>query len=193
MDRLGGSLSTHTARIRVIIVKHLWLLRHAKSSWDHPGLPDTERPLAPRGRRAAELLAAHLAASDIRPAAVLCSSSLRTRETLAAILPALGDTLEIHIERELYGAGSAELLERLGRVPNRASSVMLIGHNPSIQYLALKLATTGPALAALREKFPTGALATVEIEVERWRDVTDGKATATGLVTPRSLETGVGG
>ena len=70
---------------------------------------------------------------------------------------------------------------------------MLIGHNPGIQYLALELATTGPALAALREKFPTGALATVEIEVERWRDVTDGKATATGLVTPRSLETGAGG
>jgi phosphohistidine phosphatase len=68
---------------------------------------------------------------------------------------------------------------------------MLIGHNPGIQDLALGLATTGPALAAL-EKFPTGALATVEIEVERWRDVADGKATATGLVTPRSLESGAG-
>ena len=177
----------------MIAVKRLWLLRHAKSSWDDPGLPDTDRPLAPRGQRAAELLAAHLAASDIRPATVLCSSSLRTRETLATILPALGDALEIHIERELYGAGPAALLERLGRVPNRALSVMLIGHNPGIQYLALELATTGPALAALRERFPTGALATVEIEVERWRDITDGKATATGLVTPRSLETGPGG
>jgi phosphohistidine phosphatase len=174
----------------VITLKRLWLLRHAKSSWDHPGLPDTDRPLAPRGQRAAELLAAHLAASDIQPAAVLCSSSLRTRETLAAILPALGDALEIHIERELYGAGAAELLERLRRVPNRASSVMLIGHNPGIQDLALELATTGPALAALGDKFPTGALATVEIEVERWRDVADGNATASDLVTPRSLETG---
>ena len=123
----------------MIAVKRLWLLRHAKSSWDDPGLPDTDRPLAPRGQRAAELLAAHLAASDIRPATVLCSSSLRTRETLATILPALGDALEIHIERELYGAGPAALLERLGRVPNRALSVMLIGHNPGIQYLALEL------------------------------------------------------
>jgi phosphohistidine phosphatase len=87
-------------------VKRLWLLRHAKSSWDDPGLPDPDRPLAPRGRRAAELLAAHLAASDVRPGVVLCSSSLRTRQTLAAILPALGDTLQIRIERELYGAGA---------------------------------------------------------------------------------------
>jgi phosphohistidine phosphatase len=94
-------------------VKRLWLLRHAKSSWDDPGLPDPDRPLAPRGRRAAELLAAHLAASDLRPGVVLCSSSLRTRQTLAAILPALGDALQIRIERELYGAGAAQLLERL--------------------------------------------------------------------------------
>jgi len=188
MDRLGGSLSTHAPRIRLIAVKRIWLLRHAKSSWDHPGLPDTERPLAPRGRRAAELLAAHVAASDVRPAVVLCSSSLRTRETLAAILPALGDALEVRIERALYGAGAARLLERLRRVPDGASSAMLIGHNPGIQDLALGLATTGPALAALREKFPTGALATVEIEVERWRDLADGTATATVLVTPRSLD-----
>jgi phosphohistidine phosphatase len=169
-------------------VKRVWLLRHAKSSWDDPGLPDADRPLAPRGRRAAELLAAHLATSDVRPAVVLCSSSLRTRETLAAILPALGDALEIRIERTLYGAGAAQLLERLRQVPNRASSVMLVGHNPGIQDLALGLAMSGPALAALREKFPTGALATVEVNVGRWRDVDDGKATAAVLVTPRSLE-----
>jgi len=129
-----------------------------------------------------------VAASDVRPAVVLCSSSLRTRETLAAILPALGDALEVRIERALYGAGAARLLERLRRVPDGASSAMLIGHNPGIQDLALGLATTGPALAALREKFPTGALATVEIEVERWRDLADGTATATVLVTPRSLD-----
>jgi phosphohistidine phosphatase len=173
-------------------VKHLWLLRHAKSSWDDPSLPDTDRPLAPRGRRAAELLAAHLAGSDVRPSVVLCSSSLRTRETLAAILPALGDALEVRIERALYGAGAAELLQRLRQVSNRASSVMLIGHNPGIQDLALGLASSGPALASLHEKFPTGALATVDVEVERWRDVDNRTAVATNLVTPRSLECGAG-
>ena len=169
-------------------MKRLWLLRHAKSSWDDPGLPDPDRPLAPRGRRAAELLAAHLAASDLRPGVVLCSSSLRTRQTLAAILPALGDALQIRIERELYGAGAAQLLERLQRLPDRVSSAMLIGHNPGIQDLALALAAGGPVLAGLEDKFPTGALATLEVDVERWRDLDHGTATATALVTPRSLE-----
>jgi phosphohistidine phosphatase len=173
-------------------VKRLWLLRHAKSSWDDPGLPDPDRPLAPRGWRAAKLLAAHLAVSEVRPGVVLCSSSLRTRQTLAAILPALGDALEIRIERELYGAGAAQLLERLRQVSNRVSSVMLIAHNPGIQDLALALAAGGPAPAGLQEKFPTGALATVEFDIERWRDLDHGIATATGLVTPRSLESGPG-
>jgi phosphohistidine phosphatase len=169
-------------------VKRLWLLRHAKSSWDQPGLPDADRPLAPRGRRAAELLAAHLAAAEVRPTVVLCSSSLRTRETLAAILPALGDALEIRIEQALYGAGAAQLLDRLRQVSNKASSAMLIAHNPGTQDLALALAVGGPALAGLREKFPTGALATLEVDAERWRDLDHGTATATILVTPRSLE-----
>ena len=173
-------------------MKRLWLLRHAKSSWDDPGLPDPDRPLAPRGRRAAEVLAAHLAASDVRPGVVLCSSSLRTRQTLAAILPALGDAFEIRIERALYGAGATQLLERLRQVSNRVSSVMMIAHNPGIQDLALALAAGGPALAGLREKFPTGALATVELDVERWRDLDHGMAAATALVTPRSLESGSG-
>jgi phosphohistidine phosphatase len=169
-------------------VKRLWLLRHAKSSWDDPGLPDPDRPLAPRGRRAAELLAAHLAAADVRPSVVLCSSSLRTRQTLAAILPTLGDALEIRIEQALYAAGAAQLLDRLGRLPNRMSSAMVIAHNPGIQDLALALAAGGPALAGLREKVPTGALATLELDVERWRDLDQGTATATTLVTPRALE-----
>jgi phosphohistidine phosphatase len=169
-------------------VKRLWLLRHAKSSWDDLSLPDADRPLAPRGRRAVELMAAHLAATDVRPSVVLCSSSLRTRQTLAAILPALGDALEIHIERALYGAGATQVLEQLRRLPDTAPAAMLIAHNPGIQDLALALATGGPALAGLRERFPTGALATLELDIEHWGDVDTGIATATTLVTPRSLE-----
>ena len=169
------------------------MLRHAKSSWDQPGLADADRPLAPRGRRAAELLAAHLAALEVRPAVVLCSSSLRTRETLAAILPALGDALEIRIERELYGAGAAQLLDQLRQVSNKASSAMVIAHNPGTQDLALALAARGPALAGLGEKFPTGALATLELDIERWRNLDYGTGTAVALVTPRSLESQMGG
>src|SRR4029450_3659362 len=94
----------------------------------------------------------------------------------------------IGAERELHGAGGAELLDRLRQVSNRASSAMLIGHNPGIQDLALALAAGAPALAGLREKFPTGALATVELDGERWLDIDNG--TVPALVTPRSLDAG---
>jgi phosphohistidine phosphatase len=69
---------------------------------------------------------------------------------------------------------------------------MVIAHNPGSQDLALALAAGGPALAGLGEKFPTGALATLELDVERWRDLDHGMATATALVTPRSLESRAG-
>src|SRR4029453_12785732 len=111
------------------IVKRLLLLRHAKSSWDEPGLADHNRPLAPRGRRAAESMARHLRDDRISPALVLCSSARRTRETLEL----LGVVEEVRIERALYGASEDELLDRLQRVPETLDSVMLVGHNPAVQ------------------------------------------------------------
>ena len=71
--------------------KHLYLLRHAKSSWDDPGLADRDRPLAPRGRRAAKAMGDHLRREHIAPAVVLCSSARRAEETLERIAPSLSD------------------------------------------------------------------------------------------------------
>jgi phosphohistidine phosphatase len=121
----------------------LYLLRHAKSSWGDPGLEDRDRPLNSRGRRAARLVAEHLRAEGVSPELVLCSASLRTRQTLAAILPALDGEVEARIEDALYSAGAEELLERLRSVPASTSSVLVIGHNPGLHELALSLAGTG--------------------------------------------------
>jgi len=77
-------------------VKRLYLLRHAKSSWSDPSLADEERPLAPRGRKAAKKMAKELRRREIRPKLVLCSSSRRTQETLELIGSSLGDpTIEV--------------------------------------------------------------------------------------------------
>jgi phosphohistidine phosphatase len=73
-------------------MKQLFLLRHAKSSWDDSELVDHDRPLAPRGRRAVKLIAEHLRREGVTPDLVLCSSALRTRETLEGIAPALGES-----------------------------------------------------------------------------------------------------
>ena len=72
-------------------MKRVWLLRHAKSSWDDELLGDHERPLAPRGRKAAARIARWAAANGLRPDLVLCSTAVRARATLEIVLPELGD------------------------------------------------------------------------------------------------------
>jgi phosphohistidine phosphatase len=167
-------------------VKRLFLLRHAKSSWDDPGLADHDRPLAPRGKRAAKVIAEHLREERIAPDLVLCSSSRRTRETLDRIASALGDEVRVEIERELYAASADRLLERLRALDDDVESVMLIGHNPGIEQLALSLAGDGEKLADVRRKYPTAALATLEFK-GRWSELQPGTARLADFVKPKQL------
>lgn len=161
--------------------KQLFLLRHAKSSWDDATLADHDRPLAGRGRKAAKVMAEHLRLEKIDPALVLCSSARRTRETLERVSPG-GDVL---IEAELYGATEDALLERLRRVPSDVGSVMLIGHNPAMECLALRLAGQGD-VSRMGSKFPTAALATLTFEGD-WTDLGPGRAELVSFVTPKEL------
>jgi phosphohistidine phosphatase len=159
--------------------RRLYLLRHAKSSWDDRALRDHDRPLAPRGRRAAKAIGRHLRDQGIEPALVLCSSAVRTRQTLERL------GLSGQLEPELYGAGADALLARLHAVPAAVPSVMLIGHNPAIQQLALLLAAGGRELEA---KFPTAAIATLSFTGRDWAALGPGTAELVGFVRPRDLE-----
>jgi phosphohistidine phosphatase len=161
----------------------LYLLRHAKSSWKDHGLADHDRPLAPRGRRAAKAIGRYLRDQGIEPELVLCSSATRARETLERIALA-----RAQIEPELYRAGADTLAARLHQVPAAVASVMLIGHNPGMQELALLLARPGPELGELEAKFPTGALATLALPGPDWRTLDRGTAELIGFVRPRDLE-----
>ena len=166
-------------------MKRLFLLRHAKSSWDDPGLDDHDRPLAARGRRASALIAEHLRREQIEPALVLCSSARRTRETLERVTPQL-DPAEVRIERGLYGASSEDLLQRLRRVPDEVESVMLVGHQPAIQELALDLASGGSELEQVKAKFPTAALATLTF-AGAWSELGHRGAELVAYVRPKQL------
>ena len=169
-------------------VRYLYLLRHAKSSWDDPGVEDHDRPLSPRGRKAARKMAEHLRSSGVQPALVLCSSALRARQTLERVAPAFGDVVSIKVERSLYGADEGDLLARLRRVAASVPSVMVIGHNPSLQFLALTLAARGNQRDRLEAKFPTCALAALRVLEAPWKDLDRGRAELVGLVVPRDLE-----
>jgi phosphohistidine phosphatase len=165
----------------------LYLLRHAKSSWSDPTLPDRARPLAKRGRRDAKRIAKHLRRTGIEPELVLCSSAERTRETLELVRPALRAAVEVRLEEELYAASSDELLERLRVIPERVASVMLIGHNPGLQDLALVLASTGTQLERLEAKFPTAALATLTLPNTTWERLSGADAVLAAYVVPKQL------
>jgi phosphohistidine phosphatase len=168
--------------------RRLFVLRHAKSSWDNPGLDDHERPLAPRGRRALEVMSSHVRANGIAPAVVLCSTSRRTRETLEGI----GVGGEHLIEPGLYSATCEELLARLRELPDGVSSAMLIGHNPAMQLIVLRLSNQGgpdvddPRRDAIKRKFPTGALATLSFDCA-WSDLASGRARLEEFVTPKGF------
>ena len=163
------------------------MLRHAKSSWADPTLADHDRPLAPRGRRAAKQIADHVRSEAVHPTLVLCSSARRARETLAELKPALGDRAEVLVTDDLYGADAGEILHRLGEVDQNTASVMIVGHNPGLHDLALELTGDGDAAAIsqLHTKFPTGALATLQLGRIRWDELAAGQAYLATLVLPR--------
>ncbi|MGH2945214.1 MAG: phosphohistidine phosphatase SixA [Solirubrobacteraceae bacterium] len=167
-------------------MKRLYLLRHAKSSWKEPGLSDHDRPLAGRGRRAANAIARHLREQGIEPQLVLCSPARRARETLEPIEPALGRRA-VRVEPELYGASVGALLEQLRAVRDDLESVMLVGHNPGLQQLALALARPAPELDELEAKYPTAALVTLAFPGPSWRDLDRDTADLVGFVRPRDL------
>ncbi len=162
------------------MVKRVWLLRHVKSSWDEPGLADHDRPLAPRGRKAAKRIGRWAAENGVRPELVLCSTAVRARTTLDLLSAALG-TPEAKVEAGLYHASAAALLERLRKIPPEVVDVLVVGHNPALQELACALAPPGP------EAFPTGALAELRLSIDGWSEMHPGCGELVELVVPRAL------
>jgi phosphohistidine phosphatase len=168
-------------------MKRVYLLRHAKSSWKASGVPDHDRPLARRGRRAAKAIARHLREQGIEPELVLCSTARRARETLERLEPALETSL-VRFEPELYGASAGALLDRLRAVEDAVESVLLIGHNPGMQMLALDLARPTGDIREIDAKFPTAGLATLEFPGGGWDALAPGSAELVAFVRPRDLE-----
>jgi len=172
------------------LTRTLLLLRHAKSAWSDPRLDDHDRPLNRRGERAAKAMADHIARLGLRPDLILCSTALRTRQTLAPIVATLAPPAPpIILSKDLYLAPEEVLLAQVRAVSDDRASVLLIGHNDGIGHFAAALAGDGPPeeLASLRAKFPTGALATLSLRDQPWRKLDFGAARLISFVRPRDL------
>jgi phosphohistidine phosphatase len=173
-------------------MKTLYLLRHGKSAWNDESLADHDRPLAPRGARAATLVGRELRKEGFRADCILCSTARRAVDTLEIVTAQLdGNALEmpVHQERDLYLTGKRALLERLRRLPDKVGTVMLVGHNPDLHQLAQELAGGGAAgdLSSLEAKFPTAGLAVLEFPVETWSDIGPRAGTLTRFLVPKKL------
>lgn len=169
-------------------MRRLILLRHAKA--ERPlGVSDLERPLAARGRRDATRIGRYLAQEGLRPAKVVVSPSRRTVETWEALRGAFTG-LEAEAVGTLYDASTFRMLTVIHAIPDDAESLLVIGHNPGTEDLAIQLSGSGDQAGrkGMREKFPTAALAVIDFEVARWNEVERGSGRLERFVIPRSLE-----
>jgi phosphohistidine phosphatase len=169
-------------------VVRLHLLRHAKSSWDDSNQADLRRPLAPRGQKAVKALERNMRAMKVAPDLVLCSPAVRAVQTWEGVAPGLPPGTPVELDAAIYHAGASDLLGRLRRLPPEIDSVLVLGHNPALADLALGLVAAGdPRLRTrLETKFPTGALASLEVAAT-WHDLRWGTAILVAYVVPRDL------
>lgn len=170
-------------------MRRLILARHAKSSWGNPALTDHDRPLNARGYRAAQLVGAALNELGCVPDVVYSSTATRTRETWVQMEPHFGGHPHVEFHRDLYLAAPRSVLAAIADAPADAAALMVLGHNPSTQALAAYLSRKGDPreIDLLRTKFPTGAVAVVDLSSDSWAD-TDQGGELKHFILPRRLE-----
>ena len=167
----------------------LLLLRHAKSRWDEPGVDDHDRDLAPRGLKAAQRMGELLAAEDLLPDLVLCSTARRAMHTWQLVATAAGAAPPVRFDSRLYLAAPATMIAVARESGGTAGRLMLVGHDPGMHQLAVALAARGDPSQRrhLAGKYPTGALARFEIQAERWADFHGEPTALLGFWRPRDL------
>jgi phosphohistidine phosphatase len=174
-------------------MKSLTLLRHAKSGWDDPVTRDFDRPLNPRGRRAARTVGAEMKAQGLGFDLVLASPARRVTETLEEVAAGYGAIVPRYDER-LYLAPAAILLDIVRHAPDGVDRLLVVGHNPGMEELALRLARrdSDSLRGEVEIKYPTGTMAEIELPVERWAEVREGAGRIVRFIRPRDLDPELG-
>jgi phosphohistidine phosphatase len=172
-------------------MKILTLLRHAKSGWDDPIARDFDRPLNPRGRRAAQTVAREMRRLGLGFDLVLASPARRVVETIEAVAAEFGP-LPAQYDERLYLASPQMLVDVIHEAPANTASLLLIGHNPGLESLALLLAGVGPLRSELAIKYPTATLAEIALPVANWTEVRGGDGALRRFIRPRDLDPELG-
>ena len=167
----------------------LVLLRHAKSDRPAPFARDHERPLAERGREAMPAIRHYMKRHRLIPERALVSTAKRTRETWELLAPALGEVRDILFEDRLYDAEPDRLLDVIRETPDDVRTLLVIGHNPGLQELAIDLIGAGDVdmRQRLHEKLPTAGLLVIDFPAAHWSKLHAGAGRLKSFITPRSL------
>jgi phosphohistidine phosphatase len=161
-------------------MRTLFLMRHAKSSWDDASLADFDRPLNGRGERTAPLMGELMKREAFAPDIILSSPAERAKQTAIAAKKAGGLDAEMTFDDRIYEASPNALRQVASEIDDRHSSVMLVGHNPGMEGFVRYL--TGQL-----EPMPTAALAVIDLDIEGWADVAENSGTLRNVFRPKEL------
>lgn len=158
-------------------MKILYILRHAKSSWDNPLLADFERPLNARGLDSAPLMGEIINKNNFQPDWILSSPAKRAKQTAILVKNSGKIETEIQYDERIYEASPQTLLQIISEVKTDADSIMLVGHNPGLEGLIRVLTTEDQVM-------PTASLAVIDLEIENWSDISAGCGTLRVFIRP---------
>lgn len=169
-------------------MKTLFLLRHAKSDYP-PGVRDLERPLNARGRAAAVKMGEELRRLGLAADHILASTAARVVETLSLVSDGYGGRMPVDYREALYLASPETILSLIAQSDDADQRLLLVGHNPGVQQLALQLGVAGAARDSITAKYPTGALTEIALPIDRWADIED-PGSIVRFIRPRDLKGG---
>jgi phosphohistidine phosphatase len=168
-------------------MKTLTLLRHAKSGWDDPSLSDFERPLNACGRNAARAMGREMRALGLGYDRIVASPAARVTETIDGLAESYGPLAPVY-EQAVYLASLDALLDIVRATDDAHATLLIVGHNPGMERLALLLSRGGPLHDEVALKYPTGSLAEIALPVEHWLEVAESRGTLARFLRPRDLE-----
>ena len=167
-------------------MKTLVLVRHAKSSWDHPGLADEERPLNKRGRGDAPEMGRRLAARGMVPEVIVSSPAVRARTTAELLALELGAEEQLVIDHRLYATSVAGLLRVIGEQDDAVDSLMVVAHNPEIDDLAQRFSPLTPPMV-------TCAVLELHFDQSSWQGLSAGTLVDKRFDSPKMHQAASGG
>ncbi|BCY16759.1 MAG: histidine phosphatase family protein [Chloroflexi bacterium] len=163
-------------------MKTLLLMRHAKSSWKHPDLPDQDRPLNKRGEKDAPRMGKYLKEKELVPQVILASPAKRIKQTVDGVLEKMPFKGKVEYVDSLYLAEPTAYFSILQTIPDKIERVLIVGHNPGLEGLL-------QILSGQVESLPTASIAHLVLPIEHWKDLKEEtRCELVERVKPRDLK-----